>query len=142
MMHLPKVAKFALLVALITMAPGLLSAQTQCGPQTLHASFGFYYTSGVSGTPTYGVGIGVVSFDGAGKATSSETVSISGTILRATSSVTYTVNPDCTGTITWTYPDFGDLVVHADLVIADNGKTIYTIGTDAGSLSYGVYTRQ
>lgn len=130
------------LVALCIMAPALLSAQAHCGLQTLQASYAFYYTSGVPGTPSYGVGVGVVTFDGAGKATSTETVSVGGSIIPAVSSVTYTVKPNCTGTITWTYPDFGGLVVHADLVIADNGKTIYTIGTDSGSMSYGIYTRQ
>lgn len=134
--------KVALFLALVVIVPASVSAQPRCGAQTLQGSYAFYYTSGVPGTPSYGIGVGVVSFDGAGKGTSTETVSVNGTVFRATSSVTYTVEANCSGTITWTYPDFGNLTVRADLAIADNGKTIYTLGTDAGSLSYGVYTRQ
>ena len=142
MKRLLHVARMALWLALVIMTPALLSAQARCGLHTVQGSYGFYYTSGVPGSPSYGIGVGVVTFDGTGKATSTETVSLSGQILSATSSVAYTVNPDCTGTITWTYPDFGGLVVQGKLVITDNGKGIYTIGTDSGSLSYGVYTRQ
>ncbi len=142
MSHVQSWAKLVLLVAVIVIVPASVSAQPRCGLQTLHGSYAFYYTSGVPGTPAYGVGVGVVSFHGAGKGTSTETVSVSGEILRATSSVAYTTKEDCTGSITWTYPAFGNLVVTADFAIADNGKTIYTIGTDAGSLSYGVYAKQ
>ena len=134
--------KMGMLLALLTVAPALSSALGRCDVQSLQSSYAFYYTSGIPGTPAYGVGVGVVSFDGAGKGVSTETVSINGAIMRARSDVSYTVKPNCTGTITWTYPDFGGLVVRGDIVISDNAKTIYTIGTDDKSLSYGVYTRQ
>lgn len=130
-----------LVTAAVILAPNAM-AQAKCNLETIKGSYGFYYTSGIPGSPSYGIGVGVVSFDGAGKGTSTETVSLSGTILEATSSATYTVNEDCTGTISWTYPDFGGLVVNGRIVITDNGKSIITIGTDAGSLSYGIYTKQ
>ncbi len=137
-------AKMALLLAVITAAPAVLSAQPRCGLHTIQGSYGFYYTSGIPGGTPYGIGVGVVTFDGAGKGTSTETASVNPLgIFTATSSVEYTVDPDCTGTITWTYPpEFGNLVVNAKFVITDNGKGFYTIGTDAGSMSYGVFTRQ
>ena len=143
MTYLSRATKVALLLALMTIATGFLSAQPQCYVHSLRGGYAGSYTSGVIGTPTGGVGVGVQTFDGAGRGSSIETVSINGTIVRgARATIRYTVNLDCTGTITWTYPDFGNLVVKADFVLTDNLKMLYTIGTDAGSISTGVFTKQ
>ncbi len=138
-----KAARVIFLVLLVTMASGVASAQGQCGLQTLKGTFAFHYTGGLPGTPAYGVGIGVVSFDGTGKGSHTETVSINGAIFKGVpADVEYTVKPNCSGTITWTYPTFGGLKVEGEFVIADNGKSMYATGTDEGSISLGFYTRQ
>ena len=54
---------------------------------------------------------------------------------------TYTVNPDCTGSMTLNVSPF-DSTVHADFVIDDDGAELRAIGSDAGLIETRVYRKQ
>jgi len=79
-----------------------------------------------------------IDFDGAGTLTSLATVSVNGVLLGASfhgGSGSYTVNEDCTGTIT-----FAD-GPHFDLFIAPNGKELYLIQTNPNTVLAGTARR-
>lgn len=84
--------------------------------------------------------IGIETFDGNGNTTFTETASFGGMIVQTAISGKYTVNPDCTGSITGKFPDGS--TGHLSFVIADNGKAIYWMEADTGVNLSGVLTRQ
>jgi len=80
--------------------------------------------------------VSLITLDGAGNLTNKVTRSNNGVISRGVDNGTYTVNADCTGTITITTPNppfqlTFDLVV-ADLQGARQGKEFYFIATTPG----------
>jgi len=87
------------------------------------------------------VGLSVETFDGNGGITIAGTASINGNIVSSTSKGSYTVNPDCTGTITATNPVLG-LTTHTTFVIADSGNEIQMVVTDPGTVISCVARRQ
>jgi hypothetical protein len=68
-------------------------------------------------------------FNGDGTGTDIVTASINGVIVEENlvSPISYTVNPDCSGT--YTVPSAG---LHTDLFVAPNGEELVVIGTDPG----------
>ena len=80
--------------------------------------------------------VGKVTYDGQGKGQVIETVSVGGNVFRqVTATGTFTVNPDCTGSKTFTSST--GQVSHFDFVIAPNGRTITWIVTDPGQVFTG-----
>ena len=75
--------------------------------------YGFTWT-GTMILPTGAVpaaGVGIVTFDIAGNMWGTQTTSLNGTVSKRTMSGTYTVNPDCTGTLaTDVFDELGNLV--------------------------------
>jgi hypothetical protein len=95
-----------------------------CSNTSLRGAYGFQ-TGGIivpAGTPRGNLGRYV--FDGAGNFTNTLTVNDNGTIIPVTDAGTYTVNADCTGTIS---PDSGGSV---DIVLVDGGKEFHLLRTD------------
>jgi hypothetical protein len=122
-------SSLVLLVA-IAMTSGTARADRDrltCGVDTLRASYlfathGWNIIGGVAQPKAIVEGI---DFNGDGTLVSPfATVSINGTIVRTTGTVgTYTVNPDCTGTITFTAgPSF-------DIFVGPNAKQLWMIQT-------------
>ncbi|MGA2268423.1 MAG: hypothetical protein ABSH44_08140 [Bryobacteraceae bacterium] len=125
-------ARVALFLALVTMAPGLLSAQQPCYPHQLQGSYAFYGTGSAAGLGQITM-VGIETFDGAGNTTLTETASFGGMIVRTGFSGTYKVNPDCSGTVVGTFPDGS--TGHLDFVIAvraNNGMEIHAMESDTG----------
>lgn len=85
-------------------------------------------------------GIGIQHFDGKGNTDATTIVSINGNVQRASIQGTYTVNPDCTGSMILTFLPSG-LVHHFDIVISPNGADIEGIRTDPGVVGTGAYRR-
>ncbi len=71
-------------------------------------------------------GGGLVTFDGDGSLSASETVSVGGLIIAVNTPGTYTVNSDCTGTFTTPH-------AHLNLVILRNGREIQAVNTVPGN---------
>jgi hypothetical protein len=80
-------------------------------------------------------------FDGKGKFESLATISIGGDIIPGDAAPgTYTVNPDCTGTVTVQMkPPVPD--VHLDIFVAPDGDKLFTIQTDSGNVLAGTEQR-
>lgn len=114
-----------------------------CTNATLRGTYEFVaqgvFYAGPNGVPTIGgtridaVSVGVASFDGNGKSSVSQTVSIGGQISRGIgahatagpTAGTYEVRPDCTGS------SASPLGVY-DFVIVDHGREFHSIAADSG----------
>jgi hypothetical protein len=144
-----RTAKFALLAGLIALAPGLASAQAPvCSILKGTYAHTFSGTFPFPGPPAILApfnGVGVTTFDGAGNVTITETAIFPGAVFSHTGSPgIYTLNPDCTGTLTGKDPTIVQPLELA-FVVADGGKTIYAVGVDAslppGSSLTFIYTK-
>ena len=85
--------------------------------------------------------VGTLTFDGNGGLTGTLVVSSNGTSSPATETGTYTVNPDCTGTLTiQAFP--GGLKSQLFFVIDDTENELLLICTDSGVVLTGIARRQ
>jgi hypothetical protein len=84
--------------------------------------------------------VGLVNTDGSGNLTALETDAINGNIIRRTITGTYTINANCTGTVTFT--DNFNQTTHLDAVIGADGGEIRFIQTDSGNVVTGFAKRQ
>jgi hypothetical protein len=120
----------------------------QCSNATLQGGFGYTSTGTLlaSYAPPPFAGpfaeVGRQTFDGKGNTGASATLSANGNIVNATIEGTYTVNPDCTGSMTLNVSPL-DVTVHAYLVIGDDGAELRAIVSDSGgAIESRVYTKQ
>jgi hypothetical protein len=129
----------AFVLALSAAASGQ-SKDKGCSNASLQGSFA-YLGSGAIATPPALAGpfveVGTQVFDGQGNTTATAMLSQNGNIVPITVTGTYSVNSDCTGTLTLQVSPFG-ITVHVYLVISDNWSQFQAIETDAGL----VITRQ
>jgi hypothetical protein len=136
------VAVFATVFALAIVS----RAQAQeCSNVSLQGSFG--YTSTGALLPVYAqhfagpfAEVGRQSFDGSGNTSASATLSANGNIQKVTIQGTYTVNPDCTGSMMLHVSPLG-VTVHVDFVIDSSGLELRAIGTDPGVVESRVYKK-
>jgi hypothetical protein len=88
-------------------APTMSAADIGCSNASLQGTFA-YTGTGFVVTPTARAGpfaeVGTQTFDGKGATTSTFTASGNGNLFQTTFTGTYTVNPDCTGTINLVAP--------------------------------------
>ena len=121
-----------------------LQSERSCHTRTLFGSYGIATTGFIiSAGPVGPVGdVGVISFDGNGAVSQTTTVSLNGNIIPSrTSTGTYTVNSDCTGSLSVTLPPPGGLS-QSDFVIVDNGKELRLINTGNGRVLVGNARKQ
>ena len=139
---------------MLMMFAGVAFAQEQsgklkeCSIATLQGSFGYTSTGTLldSFVPPPFAGpfaeVGRQTFDGKGKTEATATISSNGNIQQqATIQGTYTVNADCTGSMTLNIPAFG-ATVHADFVIDHDGAEIRAVVTETGVIESRVYRKQ
>jgi hypothetical protein len=108
----------------------------QCSNATLKGAYGFqgFATILPAGTPR--ALIGRFTLDGAGHWSATLIMNDNGVIRRITDSGSYTVNPDCTGTL---LPAMGSV----EIVIVDKGREFYQLRTDPATVVlYGVTKKQ
>jgi hypothetical protein len=104
-----------------------------CSNTTLTGAYGFKGNGSVvlpNGTKADVAVVGRTVFDGRGGLSGSDTNSFNGTITRETTTGTYHVNKDCTGSETFTSSSGNK--VNADFVIVENGRKAFFIETDPG----------
>jgi hypothetical protein len=125
-----------LLVGMAVWLPGLRSRRVAAQSPVLMGSYGFTLTVAYAGGDTPGALMGVVTFDGAGNATSNATlVQVDGDPRANTVQVgqtgqttgTYTLNADGTGTLT--FPNNGATPTTVAFVITDGGAGIMVLPT-------------
>ncbi len=133
----------AVLATLLVLGPipkiqvPVVHAAAGCTLATLRGNYAFIYTgAGAPGHSLRGLNnapsaaVGVLAFDGAGNLSASYTVVFNGAAAETTSvpdTGTYTVNSDCTGTLTDATID-----AHFNMVIVGGGAELFNIQTDAG----------
>jgi len=129
----------ALLVLFPTSKHGVpvVHAQSGCSVATLSGNYAFIYTG--DGAPGHsvrgqniipGAAVGVLTFDGTGSLTASYTVVFDGQA-SATSvpdTGTYTLNSDCTGTVS-----DATIGIHFNVATASGGAEVFGIQTDPGN---------
>jgi hypothetical protein len=141
-------------VGMLSMFAGFALAQEpankvkECSLTTLQGSFGYTSTGTLldSFVPAPYAGpfaeVGRQTFDGKGNTNATATISSNGNIQQqATIQGTYTVNANCTGSMTLYIVQF-QTTVHADFVVDQDGAEIRAIGTDAGVIESRVYRKQ
>jgi len=116
-----------------------------CSEASLQGSFGFTSTGNLLALPPPSAGpfgeIGRQTFDGRGGTDATATASTNGNINRFTIQGTYTVNPDCTGSMTLFVSPI-NRTVNLDFVIDDGGDEVRAIVTGTGTVETRVYTKQ
>ena len=123
------------------------SKAKECSKATLSGSFGYSSTGTLldSYVPAPSAGpfgeVGRQTFDGKGNTSAIAVTSSNGNIAPVTIEGTYTVNADCTGSMTLNVSPF-DSTVHAAFVIDDDGAQLRAIGADPGLVETRVYTKQ
>jgi len=144
------IAKTLAITAVTALALGAAStakADTGCSNASLRGSFG--YTSigtllPANAPPPFAgpyAEVGRQTFDGKGNTEATATLSANGNIVKVTIQGTYTVNPDCTGSMTLAVSPLG-ATAHYDLVIDNDGARLRGICTDSGAVVSRVSNRQ
>jgi hypothetical protein len=118
-------------------------SERSCDAGTLFGSYGIATTGFIVGAGPVGpVGdVGVISFDGNSAVSQTTTVSLNGMIQSRTSTGTYMVKPDCTGSLEVTLPPPAGLS-QSNFVIVDKGKELRLINTGNGRVLVGNARKQ
>jgi hypothetical protein len=119
-------------------------AREACSAATLNGTYALTFSGFTTRDPipaainnfTPVAGGGLVTFDGDGNLSASETVSVGGLISPVNVPGTYTVNSDCTGTFITT-PN-----AQLNLVILRNGKEIQAVNTVPGNVILDNFIRR
>jgi len=129
---------------LITRTTSKVSAQTSagCDATTLNSSYGFsktgqFYADGYGYLPLSGNGR--LQGDGNGNITGFDTILADGTVYKRTFTGTYTVNADCSGTVSLTFSDQTNM--HGDIVIVNDGKEVLYNDTDTDFIYHGSWIK-
>ena len=135
-------AALALSAALVS--PVALRAEEPCTPKTLQGQYVFVGRGFIEPVEpgVQRMHYGVFIFDGTGKFTGKQSSSRSGKIAQNESlQGTYTLDGDCTGTMT-----FGSFLnpgtqIHWDIFVTQDGRKGHMIRTDAGSMAVRSFER-
>lgn len=106
-------------------------ANERCSNATLSGTYADQDTGTIVGVGPF-AGVNVDSFDGRGKLTISGFSSVNGSVSQGTSTGTYQVNADCTGT--YTVKDSSGDTFDAFFVISDGGNQLRIVITDPGTV--------
>jgi hypothetical protein len=136
------VAAVAMVATLVWMTMPRWVAAQACALGSFHGDYTFahegYHLDG-SGSLSLTATAGRFIADGAGHVSASLTQSVNGSPSRRQGTGTYTVNADCSGTLTYT-----DSVSHStsnyDIYI--NANNVQFVSTDNGTISSGTFSRQ
>jgi hypothetical protein len=124
-----------LTLALIVSSP-LMSHASACSNSTIQGSYAFTIHGTIflpNGSTLLVDGIAKTTFDGKGNETQVDAVATNGMLTPGwrPGTGTYSVNPDCTGTLTVMFPGSPDL--HVQFIVAQGGNTIHVVVIDPGS---------
>ena len=113
--------------------PGNAEAQTSCSTATLNGNY-IYAQDGYQNSARKPFAqAGRDTFDGKGNISGVFSGNFNGTIVRGDYAGTYTVNPDCSGSATFT--DNLNQTSHFDMYVADEGNELVYVQTDENSIT-------
>jgi hypothetical protein len=121
-------------IALIALSP-LTSNASECSNSTIQGAYAFTIHGQVflpNGASLLIDGLAKTTFDGKGNVTQLDAVATNGNVPPGwrTSTGTYSVDPDCTGTFTVSNGD--QPPIHTQIIVAQSGNTIHAIVIDPG----------
>jgi len=125
-----------LMLALALAASSAVTAQAAvCNDSTIRGSYAYTIHGQVliPNGPTLLIdGLARTTFDGQGNVTELDAISANGNMAPGwvLNTGTYSVNPDCTGTITVT--NGNQPLIHLQIIVAQSGNTIHEMVTDPG----------
>jgi len=136
----------ALVTAVVTLTIGAgPAAAAGCGAHTLKARYAYAFSgfktqgdTAAQRTPFAQAGHEI--YDGKGGVVGNATGSYNGTIVRIKYTGTYTINADCSGSVTTT-DDRGE-AAHYDIFVPSDGSSILYIQSDSGVVSAGWERRE
>jgi hypothetical protein len=118
----------------LCISPAARANDKGCSTASLQGTFAYTSTGFITAPPEIAgpfAETGTQTFDGRGGTTAAVTLSQNGNILPVTVTGTYTVNPDCTGTMTLLVSPIA-VTVDVFFVIDDSGNGFQAIETDSG----------
>jgi len=118
----------------LSVAPTAKADDKGCSNASLQGTYAYTSTGFITAPPAMAgpfAETGAQTFDGKGATTATAALSQNGLIVPVTIIGTYTINPDCTGTLTLQVSP-GNITVHIFLVINDSGNGFQAIETDPG----------
>jgi hypothetical protein len=132
--------KFRISLILLVMALAASSEVTargrECTDSTIKGTYAFTIHGQIltPGGPLLVDGIAKTTFDGEGNLTQVEAVAINGNIplIWSPSTGAYTVNSDCTGTMTLISSNKDQPTLHLAILVSQSGNHIHTVVTDSG----------
>jgi len=119
-------------------APCLWAEDPVCDAKSWKGAFGYRLTGFVYDTQGYTyflTAAGRMVSDGEGNLKGADTFSFDGSILKREYTGTYTINSDCTGSLTITTTSGNE--TRADLVLVNNGNEAEFVQTDQGYIVSG-----
>jgi len=149
--HLLVVAAAAIALAVVAMSGGTGLANEVCASATLRDSYGFQLrgvfipstTQPSAVAPEHAqveiAATGRMVFDGRGGVTAAYTESLGGSIIPGSGAGTYSVQPDCTGSLTLAEDD---RTTPLDFTIMERGETIVLMVAEPGGVALGSDSRQ
>lgn len=117
-----------------------LQAQDACSDRSLHGGYGFKVTGTNVALNVDFATTGRFEADGAGGITGVQIESVGGTVLTTQFIATYRVNPDCTGSATFRFPN--GLEANLSFVLVDNGNEAIIMVSDQGTVESGSAKKQ
>lgn len=128
-------ASLALAIITLALAPQAFSARCPLGNATLHGPYIVFGTGTIVGVGPI-TAVGVHTWDGQGNTVATYTASVNGNVHPGiTVTGSYTVNPDCTGSLSESDGS------HYNFVATPDGNSTTWIQTDAGTVLSGTETR-
>jgi len=130
----PRLTTLGAILTVFLTASALGAADPFCSQATMSGTYVFSGAGAVGVGTTAGsafAAVGRVTYDGKGGGESTSTASVGGVISKSTATATFTVNSDCTGTKSFSSGTNFDFVITAD------GREIYWIATNAGTVLSG-----
>lgn len=110
-------------------------ASAVCSNATLNGVYGYYHGRPGGGSSIKGV-VGQITADGLGNLTAvTWTLSVNGAISTGTSTGTYSISKNCTGSLTFSNEDLSP--AHFSLVMDDGNRGFQMIQTDSGTAQIG-----
>ncbi len=124
-----------LLILVLAASPTLRAQASGCTNSTMKGAWvqnlqGLIFLP--NGTSLVLTGVTKTTYDGFGNLTALDASGVNGHVPTGwrTGSGTYTVNPDCTGTETISFPGQAD--IHAQFALAQSGNKLHYVNIDAG----------
>jgi hypothetical protein len=133
----------AVILCFVILSPTVSLAQKRCTTSTLRGQYVFTGRGLIEPLEpgVQRVHYGIFMFDGAGKLSGKQSSSRGGKIGREKLEGTYTLDADCSGTMTFGFVRRPDSLTHWDIFVTKDGRTGHMIRMDDGAMAVRSFQR-